>query len=212
MKVDPIRSATKFRKVRQLIAEHKQVREQIEVDIKHSDWSEEALVTYLMMETGIRPGSKEATQWTWDRQREQYIKTFGACSLQARHIRVLKNGVFLAFIGKKGVSRRVHVTNPYLAQELKRRKQALAPTDPIFQAKYWHVAEYVGLLGYTPKDFRTALGTMLARELVNSTPRESRTAREQKEICKQVAAQLGNTPAVTKSSYIDPQVWSTFNN
>src|SRR5690606_12152983 len=114
------------------------IRSQIEVDIRQSDWAEEALVAYLMFETGIRPGSKEENG-TINRKTGRRIKTYGACTLQARHVKVLKSGVFLDFIGKKGIHLKVQVTNPALVDELKWRKAERAPTDRLFNTQYWHV-------------------------------------------------------------------------
>lgn len=206
MKVDPKRQAAKFRKVRQLIRNRNEVRSQIELDMRQSDWSEEALIAYLMFETGLRPGSK-STNRTKIRGTNRSVKTFGACTLLVRHIRILKNGVFLDFVGKKGVRRRVQVTNPAIVDELKWRKAEKEPSERIFDTEYWHVAEYVGLLGYTPKDFRTMVATCKAKELAATLGRSSRDRRA---LVRTVADQLGNTPAVCRSAYIDPAVLRSF--
>jgi len=64
---------------------------------------------------------------------------------------------------------------------------------------------------FTAKDFRTWGGTLLATsEVLADTLKEdaSQTARKRAaaKIVKRVAKRLGNTPAVARSSYIDPRV------
>jgi DNA topoisomerase IB len=66
---------------------------------------------------------------------------------------------------------------------------------------------------FSAKDFRTWHGTVLAAvELaVEPEPRsQAGTKRAIKAAVKRVAEQLGNTPAVCRSSYIDPRVLDRF--
>ena len=65
----------------------------------------------------------------------------------------------------------------------------------------------------TAKDFRTWTATVLmAAALAEAPPPTSKTARKKiiTGAYKQVAEQLGNTPAVCKSSYVDPRVVDRF--
>jgi DNA topoisomerase-1 len=62
---------------------------------------------------------------------------------------------------------------------------------------------------FTAKDFRTLSGTITAaRSLATSGARPSRAARARAEAqaARDAAATLGNTPAIARSSYIDPRV------
>ena len=62
---------------------------------------------------------------------------------------------------------------------------------------------------FSIKDLRTWHGTVLAAEAFAHSPEPtSKTARRRAEstVMKAVAAELGNTPAVTRSSYVDPRV------
>ena len=67
----------------------------------------------------------------------------------------------------------------------------------------------------TAKDFRTWTATVLmAAALAEAPPPKSKTGRK-KTITgayKQVAEQLGNTPAVCKASYVDPRVVDKYEN
>jgi DNA topoisomerase IB len=67
---------------------------------------------------------------------------------------------------------------------------------------------------FTAKDFRTWTATVLAAVgvAVSSRAAGSRTARKRAiaRIVQEVAFYLGNTPAVCRSSYIDPRVFDRF--
>ena len=61
----------------------------------------------------------------------------------------------------------------------------------------------------TAKDFRTWHGTVkAAEELAAAGPQETKTGRKKavSRAMKEVAGLLGNTPAVARSSYVDPRV------
>jgi DNA topoisomerase IB len=66
---------------------------------------------------------------------------------------------------------------------------------------------------YTAKDFRTWHATVLSSVgLAVSTDVETERARKRAiaRVVKEVAAYLGNTPAVARSSYIDPRVFELY--
>jgi DNA topoisomerase IB len=65
----------------------------------------------------------------------------------------------------------------------------------------------------TAKDFRTWHATVLAAvELAAAGPQRSPTARKRTVagVMREVAEQLGNTPAVARASYVDPRVVDLF--
>src|SRR5690606_16982021 len=65
---------------------------------------------------------------------------------------------------------------------------------------------------FSAKDFRTWGGTLAAVRCLAGMPRapeqDEQAARKEVEAC--VAAQLGNTPAVCRKSYIDPRVYQAW--
>ena len=68
---------------------------------------------------------------------------------------------------------------------------------------------------FTAKDFRTWGATLsairlLARRPWKRRPGERALARAQKAVEIEVAAQLGNTPAVCRKAYIDPRVYAAW--
>src|SRR5690606_10769841 len=90
-----------------------------------------------------------------------------------------------------------------------RRHVALTPTD---------VNTYVRTLtggAFTAKDFRTLRGTTLAAATLARIGTVD-TARDRKEAelfaVRAAADALGNTPAVARSSYIDPRIFTKYAN
>ena len=76
-----------------------------------------------------------------------------------------------------------------------------------------YVKEAAGA-GFSAKDFRTWSGTVLAAvALAVSAPArggKSSRKRAKTRAIKEVAHHLGNTPAVARSSYIDPRIFDRF--
>ncbi len=202
----------KFQRVRGLINEMDHIQSEIECDLMGTEGLdyENVLVAYLIFETGIRPGSNADTL--------AQVKAYGATTLQLKHVIPCSRGVRLQFIGKKGVPQNVLVTNPYLVEQLLARKQASTSyTASLFNCTANSLREYVSQLGsgqYSPKDFRTARGTSLALKLLGKRVRLPATKSGRKKIVNEaldkVAKMLGNTRAVSRKSYVDPEILEQF--
>jgi DNA topoisomerase-1 len=202
--------SSKFERVRQLLIEQEDIRSQIEADlndyrVKGKD-REAALASYLVFLTGIRPGSNAET--LADK------RAYGCTTLQLRHVKPCARGVRLKFTGKKGVQQNVLVTNPYLVEHFLARKAATTSyTAPLFCCSASKLNGYIATLGsgsYTAKDFRTLRGTSLALEILGSRRRFPRKQADRKRLLNaaldRVAKQLGNTRAVSRSAYVDPEI------
>lgn len=206
--------AGKFERVRALLTEWEDIRTQIESDLNNKTMKpkdrEAAMVAYLIYNTGMRPGSNSETL--------AQVHAYGATTLQLRHVVPCVRGVRLKFVGKKGVRQNVLVTDPYLVRVmLQRKKSTPAYTTTLFGVSAGCLNKYIALLGsgqYTAKDFRTACGTSLALELLGNRQRLPRSASKRKKLMNKaldkVAAKLGNTRAVSRSAYVDPQVLERF--
>lgn len=206
----------KFERVRALLVEWEDIRTQIESDLNAKALDpkqrEAALVAYLIYETGIRPGSTTDTLAA--------VQAYGATTLQLRHVKRCNRGVRLRFIGKKGVSQNVLVTNPYLVRVLLQRKHASNHwSDTLFHTSAGLLNKYIAGLGsgdYTAKDFRTARGTSLAMELLSKRKRLPKAKSKRKCILNdaldRVAKMLGNTRAISRNSYVDPEILARFIN
>lgn len=204
--------AGKFERVRTLLTEWEDIRTQIESDINDQNNYEAALVALLIYETGIRPGSTADTL--------AKVQAYGATTLQLRHVKPSPRGVRLQFIGKKGVSQNILVTNNYLVDTMMHRKDSTPQwSASLFDISAGQLRQYFATLGsgqYTPKDFRTACGTHLALTLIGDRKRfpVSQTKRKRiiNKVLDQVARKLGNTRSVSRSAYVDPKIVEAFMN
>lgn len=152
----------------------------------------------------------------------------GACTLEDDDVRIGRDGVVhVDFVGKGGVRHTVEIEHARLA-EVVRACRAI-PGRRLFQYR----VEGAGSAGrravtardvnayirertggaFTAKDFRTWHASRLCERLLRQCEREAAaTARRRAvaQVVKEVAAQLGNTPAVARKSYIDPDVIDGF--
>lgn len=152
--------------------------------------------------------------------------SFGLATIRKEHATVRRDGsVHFRYPAKSGQLRDVLVEDPVVARlvtTLKRRRggvDLLAWREDDHGAA-WHdvtsadvqagIKERLGE-DATPKDFRTWHATVLtARALadVGDPPRAQRArTRVVTGIVRDVAEELGNTPAVARSSYIDPRLF-----
>lgn len=96
---------------------------------------------------------------------------------------------------------------PLLAYRRGRRRVSLRPDD---------VNAYVRVLtggAFTAKDFRTLRGTVLAAEAlarIGTVDTKEQIKRAEVLAVRATAEALGNTPAVARSSYIDPRVFDRY--
>jgi len=162
----------------------------------------------LIMATGIRPGSDSDT----GAEKQAY----GATTLEGRHVFKTKKGVELRFVGKKGVSLKIPITDPEIADMVFQRAVTFGPKAKLFPHtnNSWLLAHTHELDGgsFKVKDFRTLLGTKTAIEEVNKVKNKPTSEKAYKkavrEVAKVVAQKLGNTPIVALQSYISPSVFA----
>jgi DNA topoisomerase-1 len=150
--------------------------------------------------------------------------TYGITTITRRHIDVRGRRVRLAFRGKHAVQVRTELIDDELAEAL-RELLSLRGGARVFRYEAEggltnltskRLNEYVKLhLGpeFTAKDFRTWGGTLLAAiAFAERAEREGfpeTAAAEKRSVSaamRRVAAQLGNTPAVCRASYVSPAV------
>ncbi|MBA3757999.1 DNA topoisomerase IB [Candidatus Saccharibacteria bacterium] len=156
----------------------------------------------------------------------QENESYGLTTMRSKHVSVSGDTITFDFVGKSGKKHLKVVTDRQLA-DLVKRLDAL-PGYEVFKyfdesgllkdVKSADVNEYIKeIMGeeFTAKDFRTWGGTLLASaELAKKErPRLENDRRKAVAECiKNVASSLGNTPAVTRSAYIDPRVLKAFSN
>ncbi len=156
---------------------------------------------------------------------ETYAKengSFGLATLRREHVRVADDGVWFAYPAKSGQWREAQVRDP----DVRATVAALLERDddhPDLLAwrngdGAWHDVTTADILEYVkarlgpqarPKDFRTWHATVLAAAALgrHDVPRSERARRRVvAQVVREVAEELGNTPAVCRASYIDPRV------
>ena len=159
---------------------------------------------------------------------EQYAKesrTYGITTLSRRHIDVRGGRIRLAFRGKHAIEVKTELVDGELATALRelldlsgaaRVFRYVSDEGKVCNLTSRRLNDYVKLyLGpdFTAKDFRTWGGTLLAAvafaERAQKHGFPETTADEKRSVAavmRHVAAQLGNTPAVCRASYVSPAV------
>jgi DNA topoisomerase IB len=148
--------------------------------------------------------------------------TFGLTTLQRRHVQVHKDEVRFSYTAKYGLDRVEAVHDPDVSAVIRSlRRRRAGDDDELFgwiEGRRWiplrsehvntYLAETTGL-DVTAKDFRTWHATVLmALALAAKAPAGTKTSRRRALAAayRDVAEQLGNTPAVVKASYVDPRL------
>jgi DNA topoisomerase I len=155
---------------------------------------------------------------------EQYAEdndSYGIATLLCEHVTLRSDAVAFDYPAKSGVRRTVDVEDPDVARAARSLLRRADRTERFLvcrSASGWvdiHAddlnARFKELVGdeYSVKDLRTWHGTVLAAAaFVDADPPVSKTVikRVESAVMKEVAEELGNTPAVARGSYVDPRV------
>jgi DNA topoisomerase I len=153
--------------------------------------------------------------------------SFGLTTLERRHVRRHQGALIFTFVGKSGIEHVIEIDDRVVIAAIEVMRRRRTPDDPSLLAykngRSWRsmlpelVNDYVRAttgLEATAKDFRTWHATVLAAAALAETPEPGRTQASRKRAVsgamKEVAAFLGNTPALARSSYVDPRVIDAF--
>ncbi len=150
---------------------------------------------------------------------------YGATTLQKQDVTVTRAGVTFDYIAKEGKRRTITVTDEAVravVRALIRSDNGLGPLFCFQDGGSWRplrsheVSSYIATRAgghFTAKEFRTWNATVLMALLLANTDLAP-TARSRKTAItsgiRGVADWLGDTPAVARSSYIDPRVISRY--
>lgn len=184
---------------------------------------------FRLLDIGVfRAGGEEYAPGDND---EDESGTFGLATLRREHVTLRRDGVVVfSYVGKHHIQRTVALRDPLVfpvIATLRRRRRGgdelLAFTD---DAGAWVDVKTADLNAavkelagepYSCKDLRTWNGTVLAAVTLAGLVAQDgipTTVRARKKVVtatvKSVAAHLGNTPAVARSSYVDPRVLDRF--
>lgn len=154
---------------------------------------------------------------------EQYAEennSYGIATLLCEHVSLQKQAVEFDYPAKSGVRRTLLIDDPEVVRSVRALLRS-GHNDRLLVCRNgsgWvdlHSddlnARFKELVGdeYTVKDLRTWHGTVLAAAaFVDADPPANKTVTKRVEsaVMKEVAEELGNTPAVARSSYVDPRV------
>lgn len=160
---------------------------------------------------------------------DQYARdheTFGLATLRRDHVTFRGGQMEFTFPAKGSVTQSMSIDDPAVAAVLRPLKLRRTGPDRLFAWKGdsgWvemnsndvnaYLKEAAGDQ-FSAKDFRTWSGTVYAALTLAAIESPGRSGRSRRRVVtdsvKEVAEYLGNTPAVCRSSYIDPRVIDKF--
>lgn len=210
------RELRKYHRVRQLAKALPRVRKALRAGSHHTRLDREtacAIALRLVSETLFRPGS------------EKYLRengSHGITTLRKRHVQLETKRAIFTYKGKSGKVQRQVVANPELLPLV--RKLMRTPGERLFRYRVndgWCDLDAGTLIAYlrerigpfAVKDFRTWGGTLRAAiVLAELGPGKSdaETKRNVALAMRIVSAELGNTPAICRSSYVHPMVLARY--
>jgi DNA topoisomerase I len=159
---------------------------------------------------------------------EEYAETnesYGVATVLREHVSIEGEELVFDFPAKSGRRRVQSIRDPEVKQAIEAmRRRRSGPDDLLVfrEAGGWRDVRSEDVNAYlqekageefSAKDFRTWHGTVLAAvELAQEESRANKGGRERaiRAAIKRVAERLGNTPAVCRSSYVDPRLLDRF--
>lgn len=212
------RDETKYGRMLEFGAALPRIRERVEEHLRLPALTREkvlAIVVRLLETTFIRVGNEEYARTN---------KSFGLTTLKDRHVKIDGAKIRFRFRGKSGKDHEITLANRRIARLVKSCRDL--PGQDLFQYIDAHgepqpvdsgdVNEYLRAVAaddFTAKDFRTWAGTLLAAHRLDEYAAFESIAAG-KAACvsavAEVAARLGNTPAICRKCYIHPLVLEAF--
>ena len=203
----------KYYRVRQMARDLPTLRARIQRDFRHRGLGKEKVcagIVRLIAHGFFRVGSEKY-------QKEN--NTFGITTMRKSHVTVSGETVEFEYKGKRSITQR----NVVVAKDLARFVSALlmTPGPRLFRyledGKWSDVdsrdvndyIEHVAQFHYTAKDFRTWGGTLRAATVLADLGKGKSQSERKKNVVtavRLVAAELGNTPAIARKSYVHPVV------
>ncbi len=213
-----VRDETKFHRMIEFGQALPKIRAQVERDLERAGMPREkvlAAVVRLLEETTIRVGNEK-----YKKENDSY----GLTTMLNKHAKVEGACVRFSFKGKSGVKWSIGLRDKPLAKVIRAAQDI--PGQELFgyldengnahNVGSHDVNDYIKRLAgddFTAKDFRTWVGTVQAALLLAEeqyTDKQSERRHQLNEVIQQVAARLGNTPAVAKKSYIHPAIIAAY--
>jgi DNA topoisomerase-1 len=203
------RDSAKYEGLREFGKALPRLRRRIERDLKRRKLSRDtvlAAVVRLLDTEHIRVGNEEYAKAN---------KSFGATTLRSRHLRRKGHKLKMRFSGKGGIVREVTVTDSHLKRVIRRCQEL--PGQMLFQyvngdgeptpISSGDVNDYIREAtggDFTAKHFRTWGASVIAFEQMLKKAEDARIS--VKTVIEPVAEALGNTPAISRKSYVHPKL------
>ncbi|HEX2723440.1 MAG TPA: hypothetical protein VHM24_11005 [Gemmatimonadaceae bacterium] len=207
----------KYYRVRQMAHDLPRLRSRFFRHFKQDDFSRDRVcagVVLLIGQAFFRVGSEKY---------EKENNTFGITTLRKSHVVVEGDTVTFEYRGKRAISQKQIITDQLFARFI---SDLLAtPGRRLFryrQGRKWmdldshdlneYIEEVAGF-PYTAKDFRTWGGTLRAATVLadlGSARTENARKKNVLTTVRVVAAELGNTPAICRKSYVHPAVLTRY--
>jgi DNA topoisomerase-1 len=187
------------------------LRRKVDVDLKQRKLGKDAVlaaVVRLIDTNFIRVGN------------EQYAKqnkSYGATTLRSRHVKQQGSKLLMRFKGKHGITHELPITDGNLKRIVGRCQDL--PGQNLFQyldesgeacpISSADVNEYIREAtggDFTAKNFRTWGASVIAFEQMLEAQEEERRKISLKTVLEPVAEALGNTPAISRKSYVHPKL------
>ncbi|AMS18263.1 DNA topoisomerase [Pseudomonas chlororaphis] len=212
-----VRDADKYSRLLEFGSALPRLRQRLEALLATPGFSRDkvmATVISLLDATLIRVGN---SQYARDN------RSYGLTTLRNRHVAIKGSSILFQFRGKSGIEHQISVKDPRLARILKRCLEL--PGQNLFQyldengerhsVSSSDVNAYLQELtgaDFTAKDYRTWAGSTLALAVLRELhwEPEAEAKKHIVEMVKDVARQLGNTPAVCRKCYIHPALLEGF--
>jgi DNA topoisomerase-1 len=207
----------KYYRVRELAKDLPALRRRIRRDAAVREPTRDAVaaaVVQLVSESFFRIGSERYAEEN---------RTFGIATLLKRHVEMIDGHAVFTYVGKRSIRQRQVVANRALTRLVARHLRS--PGARLFryqEGRHWRnltardVNAYLhDTLGvpFSAKDFRTWAGTLRAATvLAELGPARSETEakRNVATAMRLVAAELGNTPAICRKSYVHPIIMARY--
>jgi len=209
----------KFDRTLRFAANLPKLRKQLKKDLNRRKFGKEkvlATIVTLIDQAYFRVGNEKYAKQN---------KSYGITTLRSKHTDVKGNTVTFNFIGKSGKEHTKKITDQQIATIVRHLDEL--PGHEIFRYQdddgtmhdihsndvNAYIKAHMGE-EFTAKDFRTWGGTLVATTQLIAAERstdEKVRAKIVTQVVKETAERLGNTPAIARSSYIDPRVIDAFN-
>ena len=213
-----VRDADKFERLTAFGRRLPAIRRRLAADLAREGLPREkviATVVRLLDATMMRVGNEEYARAN---------RSYGLTTLRGRHATVAADGVRLRFRGKSRVVHEVGLTDRRIARVVRRCQELpgqelfayVADDGRVRSVGSGDVNRYLRAVAgaqFSAKDFRTWAGTLRAACALARVPLPALAAQQRRAVVaavKEVAAQLGNSVAVCRRSYVHPAVLTAF--